>query len=75
LVLIGQEDARRRAATLKGYLDALEVPWQGVEIPIQARVGLVHYGQADAAEDILERAEAELEEREQRVARLRHPAE
>jgi len=75
LVLIGEEDARRRAATLKGYLDELEVPWQGVDIPIQVRIGLVHYGQNDMAEDLLERAEAELEEREQRIARLRRPAE
>lgn len=75
MVLIGQEDARRRAATLKGYLDDLEVPWQGGNIPIQVRIGLVHYGQNDATEDLLERAEAELEERERSLARLRHTAE
>ena len=75
LTLIGQEDARKRAAMLKGYLDAVEVPWQGRNIPVKVRVGLAFYGQRDAVEDLLERAEAELEEREQRIARLRHPAE
>jgi diguanylate cyclase (GGDEF)-like protein len=75
LVQIGQEDARRRAVTLKGHLDEVEVPWHGSDIAIHVRIGLVHYAQNDIAEDILERAEAELEEREQRVARLRNPAE
>ncbi|MCK4868904.1 MAG: hypothetical protein KAT39_12695, partial [Alphaproteobacteria bacterium] len=75
LTLIGQEDARKRAAILKGYLDEVEVPWQGRDIPIRIRVGLAYYGQRDAVEDLLERAEAELEEREQRIARLSHPAE
>jgi diguanylate cyclase (GGDEF)-like protein len=75
LTLIGQEDARKRAAMLKGYLDEVEVPWQGRDIPIRIRVGLAFYGQRDAVEDLLERAEAELEEREQRIARLSHPAE
>ena len=75
LTLIGQEDARKRAAMLKGYLDEVEVPWQGRNIPVRVRVGLAFYGQRDAVEDLLERAEAELEEREQRIARLSHPAE
>ena len=75
MTLIGQEDARKRAAMLKGYLDEVEVPWQGRYIPIKVRVGLAFYGQRDAVEDLLERAEAELEEREQRIARLSHPAE
>jgi diguanylate cyclase (GGDEF)-like protein len=75
LVVIGQDDARRRAAMLKGYLDEVAVPWHGADIAIHVRIGLVHYAQNDIAEDILERAEAELEEREQRVARLRNPAE
>ena len=75
LVVISQEDARRRAAMLKGYLDEVAVPWHGADIAVQVRVGLVHYAQNDIAEDILEHAEAELEEREQRVARLRNPAE
>ncbi len=75
LTLIGQEDGRKRAAMLKGYLDEVEVPWQGCNIPVKVRVGLAFYGQRDAVEDLLERAEAELEEREQRIARLSHPAE
>lgn len=75
LTLIGQEDARKRAAILKGYLDEVEVPWQGRDIRIRVRAGLAYYGQRDAVEDLLERAEAELEEREQRIARLSHPAE
>ena len=75
LTLIGQEDARKRAAMLKGYLDEVKVPWQGRNIAIETRVGLAFYGQRDAVEDLLERAEAELEEREQRIARLSHPAE
>lgn len=75
LVVIGQEDARRRAAMLKGYLDEIAVPWHGADIAIHVRIGLVHYAQNEIAEDILERAEAELEEREQRAARLRNPAE
>jgi diguanylate cyclase (GGDEF)-like protein len=74
LTLIGQEDARRRAAMLKGYLDEVEVPWQGRNIPIHVRIGLAFYGQRDAVSDLLERAEAELEEREQRIARLSHIA-
>lgn len=74
LTLIGQEDARRRAAMLKGYLDEVEVPWQGRNIPIKVRIGLAFYGQRDAVEDLLERAEAELEAREQKIARLSHPA-
>lgn len=75
LVVIGQEDARRRAAMLKGHLDEVAVPWDGSDIAVHVRIGLVHYAQNDIAEDILEHAEAELEEREQRVARLRNPAE
>lgn len=75
LTLIGQEDARKRAAMLKGYLDEVEVPWQGRRIPVNVRIGLAFYGQRDAVEDLLERAEAELEEREQRIARLSHPME
>ena len=75
LVVINRDDARRRAAMLKGYLDDVAVPWHGADIPVRARIGLVDYAQNDIAEDILERAEAELEEREQRVARLRNPAE
>jgi diguanylate cyclase (GGDEF)-like protein len=75
LTLIGREDGRKRAAMLKGYLDEVEVPWQGRNIPVKVRVGLAFYGQRDAVEDLLERAEAELEEREQRIARLSHPAE
>lgn len=74
LTLIGQEDARKRAAMLKGFLNKIEVPWQGHDIPIRVRVGLAFYGQRDAVEDLLERAEAELEEREQHLARLTHPA-
>ena len=74
LTLIGQEDARKRAAMLKGHLDNVQVPWQGRNIPVKVRVGLAFYGQRDAVDDLLERAEAELEEREQRVARLRHTA-
>jgi diguanylate cyclase (GGDEF)-like protein len=75
LLLIGQEDARRRAAMLKGYLDELVVPWQGKDIPVGVRLALAFYGQQDSADDLLERAEAELEERESRIAHLRHPAE
>jgi diguanylate cyclase (GGDEF)-like protein len=75
LILIGHDDAHKRAAMLKGYLDNVEVPWQGRNIPVEVRIGLAFYGQRDAVEDLLERAEAELEEREQRVTRLRHPAE
>lgn len=75
LTLIAQDEARKRAAMLKGYLDEVEVPWQGRNIPVQVRIGLAFYGQRDAVEDLLERAEAELEEREQRIARLSHPAE
>jgi len=75
LVQIAQDDARRRAAMLKGHLDEVAVPWHGADIAIHARVGLFYYAQNDIAEDLLERAEAELEEREQRVARLRNPAE
>lgn len=75
LTLIGQDDARKRAAMLKGYLDEVEVPWQGRNIGINVRIGLAFYGQRDAVDDLLERAEAELEEREQRIARLSHPAE
>jgi len=75
LVQISQEDARRRAATLKGYLNEVAVPWHGADIVLHVRVGLFPYAQNDIAEDILERAEAELEEREQRIARLRNPAE
>jgi diguanylate cyclase (GGDEF)-like protein len=75
LVQIAQDDARRRAAMLKGHLDEVAVPWHGADIAIHARIGLFHYAQNDIAEDILERAEAELEEREQRIARLRNPAE
>ena len=75
LTLIGQEEARKRAAMLKGYLDQVEVPWRGRNIPVRVRVGLAFYGQRDAVEDLLERAEAELEEREQRIARLSHLAE
>ena len=75
LTLIGHDDARKRAAMLKGYLDEVEVPWQGRNIPVKVRIGLAFYGQRDAVDDLLERAEAELEEREQRVARLRHLAE
>ena len=74
LTLIGQEDAHKRAAMLKGFLDEVEVPWQGRNIAINVRVGLAFYGQRDAVEDLLERAEAELEERQQRIARLSHPA-
>lgn len=75
LTLIGHDDARKRAAMLKGYLDEVEVPWQGQNIPVKVRIGLAFYGQRDAVDDLLERAEAELEEREQRVARLQYPAE
>jgi diguanylate cyclase (GGDEF)-like protein len=75
LTLIGHDDARKRAAMLKGYLDEVEVPWQGRNIPVKVRIGLAFYGQRDAVDDLLERAEAELEEREQRVAWLQHPAE
>lgn len=75
LTLISREDARKRAAMLKGYLDEVEVPWRGSNIPIKVRIGLAFYGQRDAVGDLLERAEAELEEREQRIARLRHHAE
>lgn len=75
LPIISPEDARRRAAMLKSQLDRVIVPWQNQDLAVEARIGLVHYGQRDAAEDLLERVEAELEEREQRVSRLRHPAE
>lgn len=75
LPVISQEDARRRAAMLKSQIGRQTVPWQGAEIAVEARLGLVHYGQRDAAEDLLERVEAELEERERRIALLRHPAE
>lgn len=75
LILIGQEDARRRAAMLKGYLDELVVPWGDKDIPVNVRLGLANYGQQDSPDDLLERAEAELEERERRITHLRHPAE
>lgn len=74
LLMISQEDARRRAAMLKGHLNELEIPWQGENIAIQVRIGLVLYGQGDEADDLLERAEAELEERQRRIAHMRHPA-
>lgn len=74
LPVISQEDARRRAAMLKSQLVRLAVPWHGRDLAVEVRLGLVHYGQRDAVEDLLERVEAELEEREQRIARLRHPA-
>lgn len=74
LVAISDDDARRRAASLKGHLDDVTVPWDGRDISVFVRVGLVHYAQNDMSEDILQRAEAELEEREQRAARLRNPA-
>lgn len=75
LPVISQEDARRRAAMLKSQIAKQSVSWQGRNLSVEARLGLVHYGQRDAAEDLLERVEAELEEREQRVARLRNPTE
>ncbi len=75
LPIISPEDARRRAAMLKSQLDRVIVPWQNQDLAVEARIGLVHYGQRDAAEDLLERVEAELEEREQRVAGLRRPVE
>lgn len=74
LTLISQDEARKRATMLKGYLDEVEVPWQGRNIAVRVRVGLAFYGQRDAVEDLLERAGAELEEREQRIARLSHIA-
>jgi len=74
LPVISREDARRRAAMLKSQLVKLAVPWDGHDLAVEVRLGLVHYGQRDAAEDLLERVEAELEEREQRIARLRYPA-
>ncbi len=73
LLMISAEDARRRAAMLKSYLARLTVPWDGQELALGAQIGLVSYGQRDAVEDLLERAEAELEERTQRISRLRHP--
>lgn len=73
LLMISQEDSRRRAAMLKSHLGRLTVPWDGQDIALDVQIGLVNYGQRDAAEDLLERAEAELEERAQRVSRLRHP--
>jgi len=75
LTLISREDAHKRAAMLKGYLDEVDVPWQGQDISIKVRTGLAFYGQRAAVDDLMERAEAELEEREQRIARLSHPAE
>lgn len=75
LPVISQEDARRRAAMLKSQIAKQTVSWQGRDLSVEARLGLVHYGQRDAAEDLLERVEAELEERERRVARLRNPTE
>lgn len=75
LPVISQEDARRRAAMLKSQIAKQTVAWQGNDLSVEARLGLVHYGQRDAAEDLLERVEAELEERERRVARLRNPTE
>lgn len=75
LPVISQEDARRRAAMLKSQIAKQAISWQGHDLLVEARLGLVHYGQRDAAEDLLERVEAELEERERHVARLRHPAE
>ena len=75
LTLISREDTCKRAAMLKDYLDEVAVPWQGRDIAIKVRIGLAFYGQRDTVEDLLERAEAELEEREHRIARLSHPAE
>jgi len=75
LPVISQEDARRRAAMLKSQIAKQTMSWQSRDLPVEARLGLVHYGQRDAAEDLLERVEAELEERERRVARLRNPTE
>ncbi len=74
LVAISDEDARRRAAALKGHFDEITIPWDGHDIAVSVYVGLVHYAQNDMSGDILERAEAELEAREQRAARLRKPA-
>lgn len=74
LLMISPDDARRRAAMLKSHLGRLTVPWDGQELPLSVQIGLVNYGQRDAVEDLLERAEAELEKRAQRVSRLRHPA-
>lgn len=73
LLMISPEDARRRAAMLKSYLGRLTVPWDGQDLALSVQIGLVNYGQRDAAEDLLERAEAELEERTQRLSRLTHP--
>jgi diguanylate cyclase (GGDEF)-like protein len=74
LLQISDEDSRRRAVMLKDHLGAVTVPWDGEDIAIHVRIGIVPYVQNDTADDILERAEAELEEREQRIARLRKPA-
>lgn len=73
LLHITDEDARRRAVMLKDHLGAVTVPWDGEDIAIHVRTGIVPYAPNDTAEDILERAEAELEERERRIARLRKP--
>lgn len=75
LPVISQEDARRRAAMLKSQIAKQTMSWQDRDLQVEARLGLIHYGQRDAAEDLLERVEAELEERERRVARLRDPTE
>ena len=56
-------------------VDEQLVPWEGQHIAVSVRLGLAHYGQQDSADDLLERAEAELEERANRIAHLRHPAE
>jgi len=74
LLQISDEDARRRAVMLKDHFGTVTVPWDGEDIPVHVRTGNVPYGQSDAAGDIMERAEAELEKREQRIARLRKPA-
>jgi len=74
LLQISDEDSHRRAIMLKEHLAEVTVPWDGEDIAIHVRAGVVCYAQNDGAEDLLERGEAELEEREQRIARLRKPA-
>jgi len=75
LTLISREDAVKRANMLTDYLNEVEVPWQGRDIGVIVRIGMAFYGQRDTVEDLLERAEAELEDRDRRIARLSHPAE
>lgn len=74
LLQMAAADADRRAAMLRDHLATVTVPWDGDDIAIGVRTGFALYARNEAAGDVFERAEAELEARERRIARLRKPA-